>query len=220
MSLRSALIDWKHDYSPFAGRVLAAHIFHRILQHILQNWPEDYDVEDIEKSPFWIQHWGIDNDLVIMMMFMPSELKTTSNGCQNAIFNNAILNAANICLQRAALWKCRQTMLPEPLMLQFRVRLLPAAQAIVNIIRTTIDVDAAFENPLLSFAAYMASLVFLDDAMTTEACGSAASLELLLHIMVKVGASNAVTASLALQLTVEMQKGGINIPIMGKVWHA
>jgi hypothetical protein len=108
-------------------------------------------------------------------------------------------------------------MLPGHLLSQSQVRLLPAAEEILNIFRMITDINAALMNPLLSFSAYMAALVFLEDFMTEHNHQSEDNLNFLLLIMVAVGQTNAVTRSIAIQLAEDMKQSGINSSVIERV---
>ncbi|KAL7904843.1 binuclear zinc transcription factor [Trichoderma velutinum] len=217
-TLASILTEQQHEYSSFAGRVLAAHIFHRALQHTSRSLLQDQYGSDAKGASYWVQHRSLDNNLVIMMMFLPHNIKLPqSYGCQSAIFVNMMIHTATICLQRSALWKSRELMLSEASMLQYKARLLPAAQEIVNIMRNNPDIEASLQNPLILFSMYMAASVFLDEAMQDQAHESEANLDLLLHIMLRAEESNAVAGSMAAQLAAEMEQEGIRSTAMEKI---
>ena len=217
-TLVTALAEQHHEYSSFAGRVLVACLFHRTLQQTLRSLRQEHHDADSQSSPYWVEHRNLDNSLVIMMMFLPHNLKLPQSfRCQNAIFVNITIHAATICLQRAAAWKAQQLMLPETSILQHQTRLLPAAQEIANIIRFNSDLEVALQNPILLFSVYLAALVFLDDAITEHAHESKTHLDLLLHIMLRLGESNEVASSMAIQLAAETEQGGIYSSAIEKV---
>ncbi|KAH8593906.1 hypothetical protein B0O99DRAFT_662465 [Bisporella sp. PMI_857] len=216
-SLTTVLHQGNRSYSSFAGRVLAAHMFHRTLEHISQSFPDD-SPQDIKNGPYWKRHRGIDNDLAAMLMFLPSNLQLPrSSWCQNAVFVNVNILTAVICFHRAALSKIRQLTLPEYLILQSRDRLLPAAEGILNIFRMITDLDTALKNPLMAFSAYIAALVFLEDFIRDQSHQSEDSLQFILHIMVTIGKTNAVVRSLAIQLAIDMKQGGFDLSVIEKV---
>ena len=192
-------------------------MFHRTLEHTSQSLPED-NPQDIKNGPYWKAHRGIDNDLAAMLMFLPNNIRLPrSFRCPNALFVNVNIHTAIICLHRAALLKIRQLSLPEHLMLQSQVRLLPAAEGILNIFRMITDLESALKNPLMAFSAYTAALVFLEDYMTDHDSQSEDNLHFLLHILVALGKSNAVTRSLAIQLALDMKQGGFDSSVIEKV---
>jgi hypothetical protein len=217
-TLASVLTEQQHNYSSFAGRVLASHIFHRTIQHMQRSLRQEDRDADTESGPYWMQYRSLDNNLVIMTMFLPQNLKLPQAfRCQNAIFVTMTIHAATICLQRAAIWKSQQLMLPKPLILQCKARLLPAAQEIANTMRLTLDLQALFLNPLVLFSLYVAALVFLDDVIAAQAHDSELNLDLLLHIMVNAGESNPVAGSIAGALVTEMEQRGFYSSAMAKV---
>ncbi|RFU80000.1 binuclear zinc transcription factor [Trichoderma arundinaceum] len=217
--LQSVLSGKQHNYSALAGRVLAAYLFCSTLQHVLRSASEDNNTADAQNTPYWARHSRLDNDLVIMLMSLPNSLKLPGNfKSLNAIFVSITIHTAIIFLQRAALWKCQQLTLPTFSIHRYKMRLVPAAHEIVNFMRLITDMDAALMNPLMALSAYTAASVFLDDITTEKNDESEASLDLLLHILVKVGISNPVAGSLAIQLAAEIRKRrGISLSIMQKV---
>ena len=218
-TLASVLTEQQHDYSSFAGRVLAAHVFHRTIQHTSRGLRQQGHDADTKSGPYWTQHRNIDNNLVIMMMFLPHNLKLPrAFRCQNAIFVNLTINTATICLHRAAIWKCQQLMLPEASAMQYKARLLPAAQEIATILRLSLDLQALLQNPLILLSVYIAALVFLDDTIADQAAHeSKTNLDLMLHIMLNGGDSNPVAGSIAVALASEMERGEIHSSAMEKV---
>ncbi len=102
-------------------------------------------------------------------------------------------------------------------MLQSRVRLLPAAEGILNIFRMVVDLHSALKNPLMAFSAYMAALVFLEDYMIDQNQQSEDDLHFLLHILVSLGRTNVVIRSLAIQLAIDMKQCGFDSSVMEQV---
>lgn len=198
---------------------MAAYIFHRALQHATRGVQPQNDDADIKNGSYWTQLRRIDSELVIMHMSLPQNLKLPRNfRCQNAIFVNATIHTATVCVLRSAIWKCQQLMYPEATTLQYKARLLPAAQEITNAVRLSLDLQALMQNPLVLFSVYIAALVFLDDVMADNAATeSQASLDVLLHIMVNVGDANPVASAMALELSDEMEKGGLHSSAIQKV---
>ncbi|KAK0610597.1 hypothetical protein B0T17DRAFT_500407 [Bombardia bombarda] len=203
-----------HDYPPFAGRVVAAHLFHKTLQLTSEPFPEG-TLEDVKNSPYWKRHMDLDNNLSTMLMFLPGTLELPKNiRCLNAVFINVNLHTAVICLHRAALLNMRQQGLPVYLV---KTRLLAAAEEILNIFRMIVDMSTALKNPLMVFSAYMAALVFLDDFTTDRGQSSESNLLFILRVMTSMGKTNAVTRSLAIQLAMDMMQNGFDSSVFDTV---
>lgn len=198
---------------------MAAYIFNRAMQHATRGVRPQNDDADVKNGSYWTQLRRIDNDLVIMHMSLPQNIKLPRNfRCQNAIFVNTTIHTATICLLRSAIWKCQQLMYPEATALQYKARLLPAAQEITNTVRLSLDLQGLAQNPLVLFSIYIAALVFLDDVMADNTeMESQASLDVLLHIMVNVGDVNPVASSMALELSAELDKEGVHSSAIQKV---
>ncbi|ENH67215.1 hypothetical protein FOC1_g10006987 [Fusarium oxysporum f. sp. cubense race 1] len=76
-------------YSPFAGKVLTAHTFHRTLEHTFRSLPND-GIEDIANGPYWIRQRGIDADLSNMILYLPENLRLPQYGQnRNAVVVNS-----------------------------------------------------------------------------------------------------------------------------------
>ncbi|KAH8659039.1 fungal-specific transcription factor domain-containing protein [Ilyonectria robusta] len=214
----SLLVDALHHgegYSSFAGRVIAAHLFYHTLEHTFQV-NSHYDL-DFGSDPFWERHRDFDNDLAIMLVLLPKNLRLPGGfRSQNAVFVNAMLHAANICLHKAALWRALSQTVPDYMERQYQNRLLPAAEEILSILKMTPDIYATLLSPLINFSAYMAAVVFLEDVLDENSSQSEDNLEFMLQAMVAVGKTNAVTRSLAKQLVGEMVQHGLEFSIMEK----
>ncbi|RBR03896.1 hypothetical protein FVER53590_06285 [Fusarium verticillioides] len=206
------------QHSTFAGAVLAAHIFHRTIEHTGTNNSQD---QDFSGHLYWQRHKGIDNDLKFMLLMLPKALCLPANyRTHNAIFVNVMLQTATICLHRAALWRMKSNLqgLPSYLIRLSQDRLLPAAEEIFNIFRMIPDLGATFTNPLICFAAYMAALVFMASTSPTEPNGEhVQNLDFILKILAAFGNTNLVANALANEIVKEMKQCGISSPTMNKV---
>ncbi|KAK0704044.1 hypothetical protein B0T26DRAFT_658509 [Lasiosphaeria miniovina] len=219
-SLTSSLRQQDPEYSSLAGRVLASCLFHRTLELTSESFTQEAS-QDIQASPYWKRQTAIDNDLVTMLMFLPSSLQLPRNvRSLNAVFVNVIAHTAVICLHRAGLGKSRagHLKLPDYAIRQSQDRLLPAAEEVLNIVRMITDIRVAFKNPLMVFSVYMAALVFLDDFATEHGSQSESNLEFLLKIMATLGTTNPITRSLAIQLAMDMEKSGFDSSVMERVY--
>ncbi|KAF5559752.1 Zn(II)2Cys6 transcriptional activator [Fusarium phyllophilum] len=211
------------QHSTFAGAVLAAHIFHRTIEHTGTNNSQDPEYQDFNGDLYWQRHKGIDNDLKFMLLMLPKNLCLPANyRTHNAIFVNVMLQTATICLHRAALWRMKSNLqgLPSYMIRLSQDRLLPAAEEILNIFRMIPDLAATFTNPLICFAAYMAALVFMASISPTEPDGEyGQNLDFILKILVAFGNTNLVANALAEEIVKEMKQCGITSPSMNKVGY-
>jgi hypothetical protein len=91
-----------------------------------------------------------------------------------------------------------------------QARLLSAAEETFNIFREISDMDAAFSNPLLVYAAYVASSAYLDKSIAEHTNQAKFDLTYLLHIMIALSKTNAIGRSLAIQLADEMKNAGLD----------
>ncbi len=133
-------------------------------------------------------------------------------------------NMATIQLHRTALGLMHIHSLPFYLVAQSQARLLPAAEGILGTFRAAGDgVGAAIRNPLLSFAAYMAASVFLEDFLAVGAASvdrgrqSEDSLDFLARLLVFFGRSVPLVRTMAFQLAADMKRTGYDSSMMDKV---
>ncbi|GKT55759.1 binuclear zinc transcription factor [Colletotrichum tofieldiae] len=207
-------------FSSFAGRVLAASLFQRAYQHSTQTPPQD-DPIDPRTSMHWKRHRKIDSDLVLLLQALPDELRLpTRVHCGNAVFVNVIIHTAVICLHRAALSTMLSYGLSEHMMRHSKARLACAAEEILTIFRMMPDINEKLKNPILTFAVYMASLVFLNDLDSTEEdCLRQDNLDFILRIisLATKTMNNPVTGSMAVQLATDMRQRGLDSAAVEKV---
>ncbi|KAK0726156.1 fungal-specific transcription factor domain-containing protein [Lasiosphaeris hirsuta] len=198
------------SYSLFAGRVLAAHLFHRTIQHTLQIRPDD-EPENIKNGPYWDRHRRIDNDLAYMLLFPPDSFRlrraSRSLDAVSVIIN---IQTCIICIHRAALVKIAQHNLPKSTEQRHRDRLLPAAEEIVRMLKMMTEIEPAIKHPLIAFSTYMAASVFLRGFVSEQDKQSEANLDFLLDMLIGVGSKNTVIRSLAVRLAMDMKRSGIS----------
>lgn len=212
------------NYSALAARVLAATHFQQAVQHSAAA-SSDEDIWNIQTSLHWKRHREIDNDLAMLLHSLPEDVKLPSNiHCQNAAFVNIIIHTSVICLHRAAISKMHKIGVCEDTVRKSRARLTTAAEEILNILKMMPDVNSMLKNPMLAFSMYMASLVFLDQPDSAEVdYQRQGNLDLTLRFMILAAKTwgNPVTKSMAIQLALDMQKHGLNSPVVQKVsqWH-
>ncbi|KAI3574639.1 hypothetical protein IWW34DRAFT_632030 [Fusarium oxysporum f. sp. albedinis] len=181
-------------HSTFAGAVLAAHIFHRTIEHTGTNNSQDQESQDFKGDLYWQRHKSIDNDLKFMLLMLPKNLCLPANyRTHNAIFVNVMLQTATICLHRAALWRMKSNLqgLPSYLIRLSQDRLLPAAEEILTIFRMIPD------------------LVFMASTSPTDPDGEhGQNLDFILKILVAFGNTNLVANALANEIVKEMKQCG------------
>jgi hypothetical protein len=203
--------------------VLAAHIFHRTIEHTGTNNSQDQEFQDFNGDPYWQRHKSTDNDLKFMLLMLPKNLCLPANyKTHNAIFVNVMLHTATICLHRAALWRMKSNLqgLPSYVIRLSQDRLLPAAEEILNIFRMIPDLGATFTNPLICFAAYMAALVFIASTSPAEPDGEhGQDLDFILKVLAALGNTNIVAKTLASEIVKEMKQCGITSLSMNKVGY-
>ncbi|KAM0500680.1 hypothetical protein ACHAP9_006912 [Verticillium nonalfalfae] len=220
-TLKSVLQDTGERYSSFAGRILAAHLFHKTMEHTEQPAAEG-NPEDVKNGLYWKQHRDIDNSLATLLMALPETLRLPRNiRSPNAVFVNIMTQAAIISLHRAAQWTIRplQDVLPEHTVRQSQNRLLPAAEEILHVFRMVPDIEATMQNAMLTFAAYMAALVFLEDFAAGHSQQSESNMDFLVGMLITVGRSNVMVASLANQLAIDMHHLGIKSSVATKAFE-
>ncbi|EAQ91804.1 hypothetical protein CHGG_00039 [Chaetomium globosum CBS 148.51] len=158
--------------SPLAIRILAANE----LLHALDNNPRHFfevdNGDEIPNGPYWVRHRQIDMNLTTLTMLLPERLHLhRAPRTLDAILVHASTNMATIHLHRTALALLHELQTRSPkdashqlLIAQGQTRLLPATEGILAVFRAAGDgVGTAIRNPFLSFAAYLAALVFLED---------------------------------------------------------
>ncbi|KAF4827288.1 hypothetical protein CGCTS75_v008364 [Colletotrichum tropicale] len=211
--LTSILNQEGQNFSSFAGRVLASSLFYQAFQQSSQNIPDE-EAQDVKTSLYWKRHREIDNDLASLLNCLPDDLKLPNSiRCQNATFVNIILHTSIILLHRAALSTIERVGTPHHMIRQCRMRLVAAAEEILNILRMMPDVNDMLKNPMLTFSMYMASLVFLDQPTSTEPdYQRQENLDFTLRLMILAAKTwgNPVTRSMAIQLAVDMRQRGLD----------
>ncbi|KAG7143580.1 Abscisic acid cluster transcription factor abl7 like protein [Verticillium longisporum] len=220
-TLKSVLQGTGERYSSFAGRILAAHLFHKTMEHTEQPAAKG-NPEDVKNGLYWEQHRDIDNSLATLLMALPETLRLPRNiRSPNAVFVNVMNQAAIISLHRAAQWTMRslRDILPEHTVRQSQNRLLPAAEEILHVFRMVPDIEATMQNAMLTFAAYMAALVFLEDFAAEHSQQSESNMDFLVGMLVTVGRNNAMVASLANQLAIDMHHLGIKSSVATKAFE-
>lgn len=201
--------------SLFACRVITTHLFHECLDHTYQEH-QDPDPTDIRNSHFWKRHQDLYNGLATAFITLPDTLRGSHN--QEAMALNLQLHTASICIHRVGAAQARKHNIPIEILSGTQARLLPAADAIFGIVASLADVSAMFLNPLVAFAAYMATNVFLEDYIASQNRDSEIKMTALMDLMITIGHENPVTASAAVQMAHELRKTGIDASAVDKVY--
>jgi hypothetical protein len=204
--------------------------------HALDHGSQDYQLlkgDVVQQDLYWERHRQVDGHLTILTLLLPERLHLLRNPRSlDAILVHVCINMATIQLHRTALGVL------ESLQLQPRnaediehskIRLLPAANNIVTVFRAAGDrVGTAIRNPILSFAAYMAATVFLEDISHAAAEGNAAdsrarhsreNLAFLAQVLTFFGQSSALVRANAFQLAADMQRANYDTSMMDVVMN-
>ncbi|CAM1501275.1 Fc.00g104370.m01.CDS01 [Cosmosporella sp. VM-42] len=217
ITLKDALHSGTTVSSAFACRVAAMHLFHECFNVEIYDVADTScsDLDDMDAIPFEKSFHYLDTKLATALERLPKRLQCPINTNDNhAVIVNLQLHTAIICLHRAA--SARGMNSPQ-LLCGIQSKVVPAAQAIVTIVALVTNIDIRFRNPFVAFAAFMAAFVFLKEYLTTRVLQHRQKLMALMDVMVAVGTTNPVTASLAVQLAQELQKTGVDTSAMAKV---
>lgn len=206
--------------SDFAARVLAASYFHQAFQHSVRR-PSDDDAVDIQTSLHWKTHREIDNDLAMLLHCLPEGVKLPKNiRSHHAIFIHILIHNAVICLHRAAVATMQKVGASERMIRHSDTRLIAAAEEILNMLRMVPDVNDMLKNPMLAYALYMASLVFLEQPKSDGPnYQRQENLDFTLRLMILAAKTwgNPVTRSMSIQLAADMREKGLDSPAVEKV---
>ncbi|KAB5543150.1 hypothetical protein GE09DRAFT_968709 [Coniochaeta sp. 2T2.1] len=226
--------DRESHVSPFAIRILAANELLHALDHGARQLQDD-DPGGIQDSVYWQRHKEIDENLGILTVYLPENLQIFRNPRSlDAILVHICTNMANIHLHRTALRLMQRHSLDDRLVARSQSRLLPAADGIVAVFRAAGDgVGTAIRNPLLSFAAYMASCVFLEDRLQggiasetyftmqeqdqSRQSQSEESLEFLANTLLSFARHSSLVRANAFQLATDMKRTGYDRSMMDRV---
>jgi hypothetical protein len=209
--------------SPLALRILAANELLHALDHTSRPFPEDAP-EDVQDGPYWQRHREIDGNLSTLALSLPEMLQLSRNARSlDAILVNTCTKMATIQLHRTALGLMNRHAMPSYLIAQSQSCLLHTAEGILGMFRSAGDgVGTAIRNPLLSFAAYMAASVFLEDfqaggAAVNRRRQSEDSLNFLARLLVFFGRRSPLVRTTAFQLAADMKRTGYGSSMMDEV---
>ncbi|KAF4981973.1 hypothetical protein FZEAL_2319 [Fusarium zealandicum] len=215
--LTQVLSGNKSEYSSYACRILATHLFHESLDHTYQDRP-DQNPTDVENSTFWRRHNDLNNGLAAAFLILPDSLRPSPGAFnREATTINLLLHTATICLHRIGAAQAKKHNIPVDVLAGTQARLFPAADAIFGIVASVADVSAMFRNPMVAFATYMAAYVFLEDYASAQTSESEMKMNALMDLMVAIGQENEATASVALQMAHELRRTGVDPSALSKV---
>ncbi|KAK4172607.1 putative binuclear zinc transcription factor [Triangularia setosa] len=214
-TLRQALRERSSPASRLGARALAAHLFYRAVD--LEAIESQSNAQgDNNQVSYWAQQQEVGNDLLALLVSLPGGLRLPANiGCQDAIFVNILIHTALMCLHKTAIRKAAEDggrgAEAGFIKAQGRSKLLAAAAQVIAIIRSIKEEDLteALKNPIQSYAAYIASLVFLEDFAVTNFDGSSSNVVFLLDILQRFSHTHPVARMLAGQLGQELGRLGL-----------
>lgn len=198
--------------SPFAGVCLLATLFGRNLTHLHR--PADDDNDHDLNGEFWKRHRSIDNILLNTSLSLPAHLRLPYGlNDPNIIFANMNIHTSTICLHQAAIFKADKHRLPVQISAESKRRCIVAADQITNIMKMCSHQDLSSLNPFIAFCLYVAARVFVQYLKSKRDDSTVrASLTFLLSAMMALRNKNPLTESFLVQLDVDLEGSGLNIP--------
>lgn len=198
--------------SPFAGVCLLATLFGRNLTHLHR--PTDDDNDHDLNGEFWKRHRSIDHILLNTSLSLPAHLRLPFGlNDPNIIFSNMNIHTSTICLHQAAIFKADKHRLPSQIGAESKRRCIVAADQITNIMKMCSHLDLATLNPFIAFCLYVAARVFVQYLKSKKEDSTVrASLTFLLSAMMALRNENPLTESFLVQLDVDLEGSGLNIP--------
>ena len=204
--------DGTSGLSSFAAVVLLATLFGRNLTHLHR--PGDDDNDHDLNGEFWKRHRGIDNALLNISLSLPAHLRLPYGlSDANIIFANMSIHTSTICLHQAAIFKADKHRLPAQISSESKRRCIVAADQITNIMKMCSHQDLTTLNPFIAFCLYVAARVFVQYLKSKKQDTTVrASLTFLLSAMMALRLKNPLTESFLVQLDVDLEGSGLNIP--------
>ncbi|KAK8019842.1 binuclear zinc transcription factor [Apiospora arundinis] len=194
-----------HPYSSFASSVVICHFFNEILKHVHRPRPDDFP-ENHEFGKYWIRHRELDNTLSSAFMFLPEGFRLPDNyRDRTAVHTNLNLHASIICLHHAAIDKIDKYKLPNHLKKASQTRLLTAAQAIVDIMKTIGPMKSHPKTPLAALSLYSAASVYIYHCRETGPSGMIDNLDYILSTMSTLSRDHFVTRSFLRQVVADIE---------------
>jgi hypothetical protein len=128
--------------SPFAGVVVMATLFGRVILHLHRPGRDDR-AEELH-GDFWSRHRNLDNTLLSTALYLPPHLRLpVISPKPNTVFLHMGLHAASICLHQVALFKAEKYQLSSDLKEESLVRCFTAAAEITRVMRMIAHTDLA-----------------------------------------------------------------------------
>lgn len=204
--------DGTSGLSAFAAVVLLATLFGRNLTHLHR--PGENDNDHDLNGEFWKRHRGIDNALLNISLSLPAHLRLPYGlNDANIVFANMSIHTSTICLHQAAIFKADKHTLPPQISSESKRRCIVAADQITNIMKMCSHQDLTILNPFIAFCLYVAARVFVQYLKSKKHDMTVrASLTFILSAMVALRAKNPLTESFLVQLDVDLEGSGLNIP--------
>lgn len=198
--------------SSFSGVILLATLYGRNLTHLHR--PNDDDNDHDLSGAFWRRHRQLDNILLNISLSMPAAIRLpAAMSDANAIFVNMNIHTAAICLHQAAIFKADKHRLPAQISAESKRRCIVAADQITNIMKMISHIDLSLMNPFLAFCLYVAARVFVQYLKSRKDDQTVMSaLNFLLSAMQALKVKNPLTESFLVQLDVDLEGSGLNIP--------
>lgn len=160
--------------SPFAGVMVVASLFGRVILHLHRPDPDDRDGEI--NGEFWKRHRNLDNMLLSTALHLPPHLRLPVGWPDpNTIHLHMSLHAASICLHQVALFKAEKNQLPSDLIAESSVRCYTAAGEITRIMRMIAHTDLASVSLIIMLTSLGSYLTSLDEpfpSIQRFCCGS------------------------------------------------
>lgn len=212
-TLQGALRGRSTVHSPLATRVLTAALYYRAVN--LESLPSPTKGRSkSEEDEYWSQHQDIADDLASILDRVPQ-----GSGYRHAAFIRILIHTATMHLHKTAMARARRSERPDASLIasQSKSGIFAAAAQILSVFRSTRDLTVALKNPIQDYAAYIASLVFLEDFAMTGDPQSRSSVVFFLDMLQTLGQGNAVARMLAAQLSAESGRVGIQATKAGVV---
>lgn len=151
--------------SSFSMRILAANELLHALDHTLHYFPQGGRSNQNQDEAYWQRHNEISKSLDILDTFMNENISLAQGSIGlDAILVHACTNMANMQLHRLVVGLTARYSLSPRLVADSQARLHKAAEETLKMFDAAGNgLGRAIRNPVLSFAAYMASTVFLED---------------------------------------------------------
>ncbi|KAK5074346.1 hypothetical protein LTR64_006509 [Lithohypha guttulata] len=204
--------DSASGLSSFAAVCLLATLFGRNLTHLHR--PTDDDNDHDLNGGFWKRHREIDNVLLNTSLSLPAHLRLPYGlNDPNTIFANMNIHTSTICLHQAAIFKSDKHRLPVQISAESKRRCIVAADQITNVMKMCSHQDLSALNPFIAFCLYVAARVFVQYLKSKkEDLTVRSSLTFLLSAMMALRDKNPLTESFLVQLDVDLEGSGLNIP--------